>query len=406
MMKHTTRTWIFAALIGGLAMGCAESASDTAEKPFADPDLSVLSVGKADGISKYLTTIVGSLNIDDHVDAEIDYPDWFHGYTMELTAGQTVEMHVAANAHGYVRVYGPATGEADGLPTFRRALYRAKTQRVAGQHSRAFEVEAPEDGTYMVVYGPQYVWEAKYSISVSCLGGCLPEDACLNDAECAEGEFCGHNGVFCITTPCDVSYNVCQPIEDDGQCENNDDCTDGFCGCTDSTCETRECRPFSAEGERCGGFVRPPDVRVCAPEFRCVSPRFIADIPGNCGVMATVRELVADPEAFDGRFVAVDGSIETDYAMCTKIGCSPENQCCNSCSAEQKLHDDKYGVDNGVTGVSLSNADVANYGCTGNECNYADQCTVTDGAYWLAGWFSYQDEWTLKLDVKRQFNSF
>jgi|GEM_PF-2479963 len=414
-------------------VACADAGG--VDKPEADPDVATLSVGKADAVSNWWTTIAGSLELGGDLKDSIAYPDWFKGYTLELEAGQTVEFLVTATEEGWVRLYGPSHKTVDGQPRFKKAL--VKSYAVQGGHGElfasAFQVEVEEAGTYMLLYGPRYVWNATYKMKAECVGGCVPDDACFGDDECGAGEYCGHNGVMCITTPCDVSYDICKPAEaegawcdrdamcaegtvcspetstctapkvpGDGECETTADCAEGFCGCVDAECSSRICKPWQTEGQSCGGFTLPHYYTQCDPSLTCSSPYWIADLPGICSVQVTPEELYANPEAYDGRVVAVSGNILTGYAMCTKMACWEDNPCCNQCGAQQKLYaSEKFPNDE--DGIALVGEDGTTYGCGGNECNYQDSCSADEGEVLIIGTFNV-GEYELRLDVQTKWS--
>jgi len=401
------------------AVGCADAAS--ADKPASDP-VAVVSA-KADRVSNYWTDIRGELAIGTRIVESIDFPSYYFGRTTELRAGQRFQVDLVTNRASLVRVYGAATGTVDGLPVFGGSLVKADTRKVSGKHTSSFAFDVPADGVYMLVYGPKNVWAADYQIDVTCVGGCQQADACENDYECQAGQFCGDNGVRCVRAPCDANYNVCQAQHVGGGscsrdaecgagfacrdnvcsaqlCETEDDCNNGFCGCSDTRCTTRICKNYAAEGESCGGFRMADRVRYCSSEFDCVAPYdIIADIPGHCGEMTTVAKVVADPRAFEGRFIAIKGVFDTNSPACTKIGCSTANPCCNACSANLRVYDDSTQF--GTEGIYLSEEGTS-LGCTGNECNMRENCAAAPGNYWVAGWLRL-DGGTPRLDVVARY---
>ena len=379
-------------------------------KPAADPDQTLS--GRADGLSNYWTDIVGSIE-DNGVQYEgsIDYPSYFHGLTIELEAGDEITVDVTATAEGFVRLYGPGYGSR---PYFGAAKVRDYTFA-----ETTFTYDAPSDGTYMIVYGPRYEWAADYTVTVH---GALHNGQCFADDECGADEYCGDNGVRCITAPCDANFDICKPKEAEGswcdrdsvcsagavcmnnactvptdECQTSADCNDEFCGYNEDS--SRVCKPYAPEGERCGGFVRPQDYEACSPEFGCLAPTFIADIPGYCGTAVTVAELLANPADYDGKFVAIDGYIGVGPAFCTLMACTPSNPCCNSCGASQQLYDDASQV--GGDGVALKE-NGSELGCGGNECTYMDNCDAEVGNHWVGGWFSVGNFGTTSIDVVRR----
>lgn len=411
------RTFASLALIA-LVPACADNAPAD-DKTAVDPD-TIVTTAKADATSNWWTTITGTLTFGKTIKESIDWPDYYLGRTLELRAGQKVEFKVASNRKSLVAFYGPATSFVDGQPLFGRAIVKTETRRRDGQQVVTFTASAPADGTYMLLYGPTNVWYATYDITTSCVSGCLPADACLSDAACPADEFCGWNGVACIRAPCDAAYDVCQARHDvgagctrdrecgegltcgqagtcvggttpiDGACQTHGDCANGFCGCVGDRCDSQVCKPFAAEGESCGGFRPASMVRMCSPAYACVAPyNIIADIPGHCGVMTTVAQVLADPKKFDGRYIAIQGVIDAGAAMCTKMACSMANPCCNACGADLRLYDDPTHVGT-IEGLYLAEAD-AHLGCGGNECTWRDHCAVEPGNHWVSGWFRMED---------------
>lgn len=416
MKRHLT---IFLSSLA--AIGCADAADP--EKPASDPDVAV-SAAKADSLSNYWTDIRGELAIGEAIVESIDFPSYYFGRTADLKAGQRLQIDLVSNRKSTVRLYGPSTGTVDGYPVFGAALVKADTRRDAGRQVSSFVVDVPSDGTYMLVYGPMWVWAADYQIDVTCLAGCAAPDACEGDWDCGPGKFCGDNGVRCVRAPCDANYDVCQSqlgagssCTRDGECAagtacrqgtcrtepcgETAECDGGFCGCADQTCDGSICKDYAKEGESCGGFRMAHLVRHCSPDFACVAPYdIIADIPGHCGQMTTVAEVLADPKAFDGRFVAMKGVIDPNSPYCTKIACSAENPCCNGCGASLRVYDDASQF--GTEGIYLSEEGVA-LGCQGNECTWRDHCAVAPGNAWVAGWFRLEDGVTPRLDVVARY---
>jgi hypothetical protein len=334
-------------LVGLAAVGCSQSTEPTDTKPSVDPDAEL--TGKADGLSNHYTELRGELPMDDVLFGEIDYPDYFHGYTIELEAGQTVQFTTWADARGLVRLYGPAgPHSSEERPRFGRAQVRGSTHARGERYQNEFSFEVEEGGTYMLVYGPYWVWNSEYELSTKCLAGCQsdPEPSeCADDSDCVDG-WCRQNGF--------------------------------------DPAEGSQCVPFVGEGESCGGFAPPPHVDACAPEFTCVYRPFVADAPGKCRNVVTVEELRNNPDQWDGERVSIDGYINTGYAICTQMACTVDNPCCNSCGASQTLDDDQNsGTREGLTLVK----DGETIGCGGNNCTYLDNCSVADGEFRALGVF-------------------
>lgn len=334
-------------LVGLGSIGCQDATNTVEKKPSVDPDAELS--GKADGLSNHYTEVMGELPLDDIVFGEIDYPDFFHGYTIELEAGQTVQFTTWADAQGLVRLYGPAgPNSSEQRPRFGRAAVRSATERRGERYQNEFTFEVDKSGRYMLVYGPYYVWQSDYELSTKCLDGCETEP------------------------------------DPDG-CESDDECADGWCRPTDFDSGEARCVPYVGEGEGCGGFAPPRYVDACAPELRCVYRPFVADAPGRCRNVVTVEELRANPDQWDGVRVSIDGVMNTGYAICTQMACTPDNPCCNSCGASQTLLDDASpGAREGLTLIQ----DGETLGCGGNNCNYQDNCSVEDGEYRVLGVFN------------------
>ncbi|MEZ4459234.1 MAG: hypothetical protein R3E66_05825 [bacterium] len=355
---------------------CSEPVSTPATKVAGDPDAEFVGE-KADNLSNRWTTIVGELTPNEMLAGEIDYPEWYHGYTIELGANATVDLELLTTADSLVRVYGPSYRTArDGRPLFRSSILKGD---LTGDEIANLSFTSEDAGTYMVVLGPKYVWKAEYLITATT------EQRCETAADCAAGQSCEHNGVYCITTPCDVSYNICKPA---AGCTSDADCTDGWCAPTESG--DRACKAFVAEGEGCGGF-RPAHLnQACTPDMQCVAPYdIIADIPGSCSLAeTTVAELLTNPATYSGHHVVVRGAFVTGFGYCTKMACPIENPCCNSCGAELMLAD---SVD-AVPADAIQFTDDGNtLGCSGNECNFLDNCDATLANVWVSGWFNYDD---------------
>ncbi|MFO0745756.1 MAG: hypothetical protein U1F43_08790 [Myxococcota bacterium] len=384
----------------GLAVSACADAGSSDPKPATDPDLA-LATGKADATTDYWTTMRGTLELGATVHEEIDWPDYYLGRTLELRQGQTIEVKVTASRKSLVRVYGPAYSVVDGQPLFKKALVKSETKKQGGKQVAMLTVEAPADGTYMLLYGPMNVWYASYDITASCVAGCQPADACDGDDACDAGEYCGWNHVACITAPCNAAYDVCQARHAAGEgCGRDGECADGLlCGAS-GLCTAAA--SIAAEGESCGGFRLPTTVKSCGLGFDCIAPHgIIADIPGQCGKNATVAEILADPKAFDGHYVAVKGIIDARAAMCTKLGCSPANPCCNSCGANLALYDDKAQMETS-SGI-IAEEDGAALSCGGNECTWRDNCAVAPGNAWAAGWFRLDGGVTPTLAIEHRW---
>lgn len=295
------------------------------------------SVGSESTISNYYTTIIGQLTLGQTFNDSIRYPDYFLGRTVVLHKGQSVKVVVSGSHKSTVQFYGPASSfTANGEPRFGQAMVTAATKKSGSKQTVTLGVTASADGTYMLVYGPDNVWNATYQVTATC---------------------------------------------------------------------TASCEQIAAEGESCGGHVPVELFKRCEAPLECVAPHgIIADIPGHCGVYATVAELRANPAAYDGHFVAVRGDILRRVAACTKIACPTSNPCCNQCNAALNLFDP--GSDPAASeGVYLTE-NGAGISCSGNSCDYQNHCALETGDYYVAGWFSLDGGVTPTIDVVRKFAAF
>ncbi|MCA9521420.1 MAG: hypothetical protein KC609_10630 [Myxococcales bacterium] len=405
--------WALAALACLMLVACsnANNLDTNGVKPDRDPDEGLVDNGKTDTLSNWYTTIVANIDVPGKYAGAISYPDWFHGVTLTLKAGDEVTISASTSAEGYFRVYGPSYRTLFGRPLFKKPVFQTLTSDAGnGDFTASTTLKVKESGLYLLVYGPRYVWNAKYAVKVEPV-----PLGCGSDADCKDGEFCQQ--VYCITTPCPAlcqpkggvnafctGPNMCQsglacinnhctqlPF---GGCESDDDCSDGFCGYTEDG--SRTCKPYQKEGESCGGFVPAHLYKQCAPELTCAAPPFIADGPGVCSLKVSVAELLKDPKAYHGHVVTLTGDIKAGLAFCTLMACSPQNACCNSCGGNQIIVDEGSDAQDGVR---LRDENGKEYSCGGNNCTYQDNCTVKNGKYFVIGTFTTLTEYEHYLDV-------
>lgn len=446
-----TMAWILGGALMFGAVGCGED--DRTEpvdtKPVTDPDAQL--TGKADHLTNWYTTLMGELPLNDVVFGEIDYPDYYHGYTIELEEGQVLQFTTWADAVGTVRLYGPALPDTRGRLRFASSAARERATRNGERYVSEFDFEVERPGTYMLLYGPDYVWHSKYEMSTKCIAGCddgaeitvadiisdparysgrtititgnvLAEPAICTKMACTEENPCcnscgagqsvydgndplnekglalGQDGerLSCGGNECTYADNctvesgryeitgevvlgrfenhfeIASMTRVTESCVDHDDCADGWCRQKDWDTDEKECVPFQPEGAHCGGFTPPHMAESCPPDLQCVFRPFIADAPGTCRRNVTVADITANPDAFDGLRVNIDGHVTTGPARCTRMACSEANPCCNSCGASQEISD----VPASGQGISLAGADGSNFGCSGNECTYADNCDI------------------------------
>lgn len=160
---------------------------------------------------------------------------------------------------------------------------------------------------------------------------------------------------------------VVDKYEVQGGCESDAECGTGN-ECIQPTC------------------IRAPCFKMCAPAA------------GGGVANVTLAELNAAPERFDGRKVRLTAEPTATLARCTRRGCSQADPCCNTCSAGYQLDGN----------VALESAHGANWGCSGNECNWQNSCegfltSEQNGPYEMEGTFSVgaNNAKTLSVDWSR-----
>jgi hypothetical protein len=189
---------------------------------------------------------------------------------------------------------------------------------------------------------------------------CDSSSGCKNNDECADDEYCEFGTGACISPTFDILSGTCQTRPEvcyeiyapvcgcDGQtysndchahgagqsiahegacpgCENDDDCTDGFCRCVDDSCTGKECADWSQEGDTCGGFTPPHMITRCAPGLFCLAPGAAYDAPGVCAKQCA---LILETEGCaDAKHCSWDTSTEMCAPNCLQVGCNPGRYC-------------------------------------------------------------------------------
>jgi hypothetical protein len=136
---------------------------------------------------------------------------------------------------------------------------------------------------------------------------------------------------------------------------------------TGVACGTAAPEPMAAETGRNSLLSAAEEARSAAPDaaFTTTDAGTTADAtaPGAY-VSVDVASLASRPQAYAGLAVSVVAKPTLGMQRCTKMACSPSNPCCNQCSA---------GFEIGG-GIALQGA-TAFFGCFGNSCHVADQCS-------------------------------
>ncbi len=334
------------------------------EKPLADPDVALDT--KADILTDWYVDQVGFFELGSSEKFSIGYPTWFQGHLVELSAGQTIDFLVTSKDRSLVRLYGASYGTWGDEYLFERSIIASQTTPENEIYASRFTAEVENNGVYMLVVGPLSVWDTEYKFKADCVGGCDDEEV--------------------------------------GSCEDDGDCSEGnWCACTEvGGCEDRACKPYAAEGESCGGHVPAHLATRCAPDHQCLGHGLAFDLPGVCAAVVTVPQLQANPELYDGRMITTEGYVEAPFAICTQQACSFENMCCNSCGAEQALFN-TAGDAQSIEGVLLKKDDEA-WRCGGSNCDWANNCTVNTGSYWLGGRFEVGQFGRMTLDIEDYYS--
>lgn len=140
-----------------------------------------------------------------------------------------------------------------------------------------------------------------------------------------------------------------------GGCQTNSDCGAG------ESCVQVQC-------------TRAPCFNVCQ-----------APNPGTGYQAVTLAALQANPTAFNERRIEVVAAPLYSTPVCTRIGCTASNPCCNRCQSGFTLGGD----------IALAGANGVAFGCDGNECTVASSCnpafdTRDPGEYRFRGTFRVQ----------------
>jgi len=129
-------------------------------------------------------------------------------------------------------------------------------------------------------------------------------------------------------------------------------------------CEGFDCPCFVCTA--CGDGVCGPGENGCncpqdCPGLGCQPPAFFQQVE-------LVELLDSGSPVYDGKPVAVAGTVSTGPVGCTMIECPPGDPCCNACGAGLELTGPEGGI-------ALVPGEVSPVGCNGNECDFLQNCT-------------------------------
>jgi hypothetical protein len=131
---------------------------------------------KTDLITKWLTEEKGPLAVDKQVSGKTSTYEWFHGYTLKLTAKDKLSFVGDGDYWGMLRIYGPQkTGGSWG---YARAAAYIRPQ--GEEYVAELPFTVPEDGEYLAVIGSPWVGNYAYTLGSTCLSGsCKAKPHCL-----------------------------------------------------------------------------------------------------------------------------------------------------------------------------------------------------------------------------------
>jgi len=256
-------------------------------------------------ISTYYTTIVGTLALGETTPDSIHYPDYFLGRTVVLRAGQSLKLVVSGSHRSTVQFYGPAYKfTADGEPRFGKAMVTASTKKVGGKHTVTLGVTAPDDGTYMLIYGPDNVWSATYQTTATCTASC--------EQFAAEGERCGGFVPVELFKTCEPTLDCLAP---------HDIIADipGHCGVTVTVAELLA-SPAAYDGHYVA--VRGEIQRRVAACTKIACP-ISNPCCNQCHASLNLYDEGADPTTSEGVYLTE----EDEQLSCSGTSCTYQNNC-------------------------------------------------------------------------------
>ena len=168
-----------------LAMGCGPEERSVMPTPPAGFDEGALagSTGKADALTRWFTVEQGPIAFGASQKGETNSKAWFHGYTIELAAGDHISVRASGESWGYLALYGPKTGKDWGPAQVGTWI---RYQSATGGFAATIEASVKRAGTYYIVLGSPWNSTYRYKLGVSCSGGscrgvCLEYETVADD---------------------------------------------------------------------------------------------------------------------------------------------------------------------------------------------------------------------------------
>lgn len=162
-----------------LVFSCGPAGPTMPEPPSGfDAERFVEADGKPDSLTRWLTTVKGSIGFNGSTQGKTSAGEWFHGYTFNLQAGDEVAVKAHGDYYGLVRIYGPQS--ASGSWGWARAsewiTYVSSEQVFRGEIT---SFTAPSSGTYLLVVGSPWDPSYAYDLNLGCPSGQCGDAFCV-----------------------------------------------------------------------------------------------------------------------------------------------------------------------------------------------------------------------------------
>jgi hypothetical protein len=158
--------------------GQSEAPLPALPEGFDDRSLVDSEPGKPDWITKWLAEIQGTIGFDTAVTGTTSYSEWFHGYTFDLKAGDTIALKAYGSTYGLARIYGPLKkGGSWG--------WAQKNAWITWDHSEQVYrggfsgYTAIEEGSYQLVVGSPWTSTYEYDMILGCPSGHCGNKFCV-----------------------------------------------------------------------------------------------------------------------------------------------------------------------------------------------------------------------------------